>query len=202
MNKQMMGIAFFLNICYNKTGDSMILISLADIERKAQHTHAHRLLRECLRHYGINYTESTPVVRGRYGKPMLEEHPEIHFNLSHGDGIAACIVGGRKCGIDCEKIREFRPNILKRVLSEQEQEYFGGVPDDEKNAAFFRLWTLKEAYIKAIGMGLSFPMNKAEFLLSGDGFSTCVEGYEFRQYIIRGEFVVSVCTAIDESEKL
>lgn len=180
----------------------MTAISLIDIDKKNQHSHAHRLLRECLKSYGINYNESTPIVKGRYGKPMLEEHPEIHFNLSHGDGIAACIINDRECGIDCERIREFSPNILKRVFSGQEQEFFGSVPDDEKNAAFFRIWTLKEAYIKAIGMGLSFPMNKAEFILSDNGFSTCIKDYKFRQYIIRGEFVVSVCTAIDESEKL
>lgn len=180
----------------------MTAISLADIGKKNQHIHAHRLLRECLKPYGINYTESTPIVKGRYGKPMLEEHPEIHFNLSHADGIAACIVNDKECGIDCEKIRCFRPNILKKILSEQEQMWFGSVSDDEKNLAFFRLWTLKEAYIKAIGMGLSFPMNKAEFILSNDGFSTCIKDYKFRQYIIRGEFVISVCTAIDESEKL
>lgn len=196
------GLLFFRISVIIFAGDNMTAISLADIEKKDQHIHAHRLLRECLKPYGINYTESTPVVKGRYGKPMLEEYPEIHFNLSHGDGIAACIVHNRECGIDCEKIREFRPNVLKRILSGQEQEFFGSVPDDEKNAAFFRIWTLKEAYIKAIGMGLSFPMNKAEFLLSESGFSTDLEGYKFKQYIIRGEFVVSVCMAIDESEKL
>ena len=180
----------------------MILISLADIEKKDQHTHAHRLLRECLKYYGIHYTESTTVVKGQYGKPMLEEYQDIHFNLSHADGICACIVSDRECGIDCEKIRDFRPGVLKRVFSEQEQEFFGSVPDDEKNSVFFRLWTLKEAYIKAIGTGLSFPMNKAEFFLSDNGFTACIRDYRFRQYIIRGEFVVSVCTAIDESEKL
>lgn len=175
----------------------MMLISLADIEKKDQHIHAHRLLRECLKSYGINYTESTPIVKGRYGKPMLGEHPEIHFNLSHADGIAACIVNDIECGIDCEKIRDFRPNVLKRVFSEQERAFFDSVPDDEKNSVFFRMWTLKEAYIKAIGTGLSFPMNKAEFLLSESGLSTNLEKYKFKQYIIHEEFVVSVCTTID-----
>lgn len=174
----------------------MIAISLADIEKKDQHIHAHRLLRECLRPLGIHYDDSTPIIKGEYGKPALAEHPEIHFNISHSDGIAACIAGKRQCGIDCERIREFRPNILKRVFSEQEQMYFRNVPDEEKNTAFFRLWTLKEAYIKAIGMGLSFPMSKAEFLPDDKGFTANIREYTFRQYIIRGEFVVSVCEKI------
>lgn len=176
----------------------MIAVSLIDIDKKKQHSHAHRLLRECLKPFGVDYGESVTLAKGEYGKPYLAEHPEIHFNLSHGDGIAACIVGGRECGIDCERIRPFRSGVIKRVFSEREMEIFGAIPDEQKDTAFFRLWTLKEAYIKAIGMGLSFPMNQAEFILSGDGFTTNIEEYRFRQYIIRGEFVVSVCMDIDE----
>lgn len=175
----------------------MIAVSLINLDKKEQHTHAHRLLRECLKPFGIDYDESTPIIKGKYGKPALEEHPDIHFNISHADGICACIVSDRECGIDCERIRDFRPNILKRIFSEQEQTYFRNVPDEEKNTAFFRLWTLKEAYIKAIGRGLSFPMNKAEFLPDDKGFTANIREYTFRQYIIRGKFIVSVCTAID-----
>lgn len=174
----------------------MIAVSLINLDKKEQHTHAHSLLRECLKPFGIDYNEFTPIIKGRYGKPALEEHPGIHFNLSHAEGIAACIVCGRECGIDCERIRDFRPNILKRIFSEQEQAYFRNLPDEEKNTAFFRLWTLKEAYIKAIGRGLSFPMNQAEFMLNEKGFTANIEGYEFRQCIIRGEFVMSVCVSL------
>lgn len=176
----------------------MIAVSLINLDKKEQHGHTRRLLRECLKPFGADYVESAALAKGEYGKPYLAEHPEIHFNLSHGDGIAACIVGGRECGIDCERIRPFRSGVIKRVFSEREKEVFWAIPDEQKDTAFFRLWTLKEAYIKAIGMGLSFPMNEAEFILSGDGFTTNIKGYRFRQYIIREKFVVSVCTAIDE----
>ena len=43
------------------------------------------------------------------------------------------------------------------------------LPPEHRDLLFFRLWTLKEAYIKAIGLGLSYPMNKAEFTFSADG---------------------------------
>ncbi len=174
----------------------MMLISLADIEKKYQHTHAHRLLGECLRPFGIEYSEEH-TVRGQYGKPFLPEHPEICFNISHADGICACIAGKGEYGIDCEKVHPYRQNVVKKVFSEREQELFGVTPESQRDMLFFRLWTLKESYIKAIGMGLSFPMNKAEFILSENGFSTNLEGYKFKQYMIHGQFIVSVCTAID-----
>ncbi len=179
----------------------MIAVSLINLDKKEQHTHAHKLLRECLKPFGIEYSEELNA-RGQYGKPFLPEHAEIHFNISHGDGIAACVVGERECGIDCERVRPYRPNVVKRVFSEREQEFFGETPESQRNMLFFRLWTLKEAYIKAIGMGLSFPMNQAEFIPDDSGFAANIPDFKFRQYIIRGKFVVSVCTAIDESEKL
>ena len=175
----------------------MIAVSLTGIDRKNQHSHAHRLLRECLKPYGIAYTENSPVTKGKFGKPSLAEHPEIHYNLSHADGISACIVSGKECGIDCERIRPLRPAVMRRAFSEKEKQLVENTPEEQKNLLFFRLWTLKEAYIKAIGTGLSFPMEQAEFNLTEEGFTTAIEGYKFRQYIIHGEFVVSLCISLD-----
>ncbi len=184
-------------LCYNLSGDIMIAVSLIDIDKKNQHSHAHRLLRECLRPYGIDYTEDSPVTKGEFGKPSLTEHPEIHYNISHADGIAACVVSGSECGIDCERIRPLRENVMRRAFSAREKKLIEEAPEEQKNTLFFRLWTLKEAYIKAVGTGLSFPLEQAEFILTEDGFTTEITGYKFRQYIIRGEFVVSVCVSLD-----
>ncbi|NLT09753.1 MAG: 4'-phosphopantetheinyl transferase superfamily protein [Ruminococcus sp.] len=172
----------------------MLMISLMNIERKAQHSHAHAMLRECLRPYGIDYNDDTPVSRGKMGKPSLADRPDVHFNLSHADGVTACIVSGRECGIDCEGVRPFRQNVIRRVFSEKEKQLFEAAPEEEKNLLFFRLWTLKEAYVKAIGTGISFPMNEAEFSFA-DGEIICSQpDCSFRQYILEGgRFVVSVC---------
>lgn len=176
-----------------RSGDNMTAISLINLNKKEQHSHAHRLLRECLKPFGIDYNGSATVVKGKYGKPSLEEHPEVHFNLSHAKGIAACIVSGRECGIDCESVREFRPNVMKRAFTEAERELVMSSAEDERDLMFFRIWTLKEAYIKMIGKGLSFPLNEAEFGFDNGRIVANLEDCTFRQYIIRGSYVVSIC---------
>lgn len=170
----------------------MIIISLKKISQKEQHSHVHALLRECLKKYGIVYSEKTSVVKNRYGKPSLRDFPEIHYNLSHSDGIAACMVGSRECGIDCEKVRKFRPNVMKRTFTEKECEAVISAPENMQDLMFFRIWTLKEAYIKAIGRGLSFPLKDAEFIINGDKITSNITDCQFRQYILGNrKFVVS-----------
>ena len=172
----------------------MLMISILEQEKKKQHSHAHSLLRECLKTHGICYDENTAVVKNEYGKPSLAERPDICYNLSHSEGICTCIVTDRECGIDCEKVREYRPNVVRRVFSESETADLERIPENERSLYFFRLWTLKEAFVKAVGKGISYPMKEVVFGFDNGRIICSEKGYSFRQYIIRGgEYVVSVC---------
>ena len=172
----------------------MIMISLTCTDRVGLHRHAHRLLGECLKLRKIEYSEDTPVIKGRMGKPSLAEHPDVHYNLSHAEGITACIVSDYECGIDCEKVRKYRPNVMKRAFSASERKMVESAPEAEKDLIFFRLWTLKESYVKAIGSGISYPMDTVEFRFEGDRIITDLPGCRFRQFIIKGgSFVAAVC---------
>ena len=180
---------------------NMLMISMTDLDKKAVRAHAHKLLRECLKPMGVDYGEDTPVTKGKMGKPSLSERPDIHYNISHADGIAACIVSDRECGIDCEKVREYRPNVMKRAFSEKERKMVESAPEKERDILFFRLWTLKEAYVKAIGIGISYPMNEVEFSFRGNEIISDRKGCRFRQYIIdKGRFVTAVCELEDSAE--
>lgn len=176
----------------------MLLISLKEVPKKEQRSHAHNLLRECLRTRRIEYiTDETPVVRGEHGKPSLAEHPEIKYNMSHADGIAVCLVSDRECGVDCEGVRPYRPNVVRRSFSESEKRLIENADENQRDLLFFRLWTLKEAYVKAIGIGISYPLNTVEFSFSDNSITSSVTGYRFRQYILKnGRFIVSVCEKI------
>ena len=71
-------------------------------------------------------------------------------------------------------------------------------PEDKKSELFFRLWTLKEAYVKAIGVGISYPMNTVEFSFDSGRIITNIKDCRFRQYIVGNrEFIVSVCEMIE-----
>lgn len=172
----------------------MILISTERVLKNEQHKHAHSLLSRALKELGIDHVPNvTPVVFGAHGKPSLAERPDVHYNISHADGIATVAVSEFECGIDCERVREYDPRVMKRVCSETEQALISDAPEAERDLLFFRLWTLKEAYVKALGSGLSFPLREAEFSFAGDEILTGLSGCAFTQYILNGEFAVAVC---------
>ncbi|MBK8983267.1 MAG: 4'-phosphopantetheinyl transferase superfamily protein [Ignavibacteria bacterium] len=100
----------------------------------------------------FSYTET--------GKPFIE-NSKIHFNLSHsGDRciIAVSLTAGT--GVDIEKVRDSEDLIIiaERYFSETEIIYLKNFQEKEVTNNFFRIWTLKEAFIKAIGEGLSFRL--------------------------------------------
>ena len=90
-----------------------------------------------------------------HGKPSL---PGIHFNASHSGDLWACAVGGdQQIGLDIEQIRPMRDQeaIARRFFAPVECDAIVQYPAEERPKAFFRCWTRKEAYIKALGDGLS-----------------------------------------------
>jgi 4'-phosphopantetheinyl transferase len=97
------------------------------------------------------------------GKPILAVDCGIHFNVSHS-GQVALFAFARDCevGIDVEQIRPLPEmlSIAERFFSAEETAELVETPDDERERAFFRCWTRKEAYIKATGEGLSAPLDQ------------------------------------------
>ncbi len=155
-------------------------------------------MRECLKIYNIDYiTDKTPVTFNEYNKPSLTDFPEIKYNISHSNGIAVCLVSPKECGVDCEKIRPYSLNVVKRSFSENEKNLIQNTPENERDLLFFRLWTLKESYVKAIGTGISYPLNSVEFSFSSNKIISSIKNYRFKQYILKnGKFVVSICEKI------
>ena len=97
-----------------------------------------------------------------WNKPSLKKHPYIHFNISHcRNAIAIAISFSAPIGIDIEAIREYSPFSLNRCFSKEEADYIKNSINPNKE--FFRLWTLKESYVKAIGLGMNYPMRKVIF---------------------------------------
>lgn len=161
-----------------------------------QHDVAHRLLSLALeREYGI---ESYTLGKSSHGKPYLEGYDNIKINLSHCSGLAVCAVGEYALGVDCEQLRAVRDGVVRRVCTENEA--YDIEHSETPKLTFTRLWTLKESFVKAVGRGISYPMKNAEFSFSGTDIYTNVTGASFRQWVIGGRYVISLCMKPQESE--
>jgi len=106
-----------------------------------------------------------------HGKPSLHSacNPQdLRFNLSHSGGIALIALAvATEVGIDVERIRENFSclEIAREFFTAAEYEHICATDPALRNEVFFSYWTHKEAYIKAIGEGLSFPLNQFEVSL-------------------------------------
>jgi len=97
-----------------------------------------------------------------HGKPVLLDDPDLHFNLSHSNG-RALIATARGSAIGCDI--EWRnpelacPRVAKRLFAPEEYEALTALPPEQWVAGFYNCWTRKEAYVKALGLGLSYPLH-------------------------------------------
>ncbi len=108
-----------------------------------------------------------------YGRPALIDKgsPEVHFNLTNTQGLVGCLVGSHEeVGVDAEALdrRSRTVEVADRFFSPAEVAALRRTKGEEQQFTFFRFWTLKEAYIKARGMGLALPLSQFAFALDED----------------------------------
>jgi 4'-phosphopantetheinyl transferase len=136
------------------------------------------LTRGRLRILLASYLSSSPLdlcfSYSTHGKPGLSKPAPaagLSFNVSHTDGFAICAFArNRKIGIDVEHVRKNfdAEQIAERFFSVAERAALRNLPEERRHEAFFRCWTRKEAYIKAIGEGLSHPLHQFDVSLTAD----------------------------------
>ena len=110
-----------------------------------------------------------------YGKPALSGEAGICFNVSHSRDLALfAFTAGAEIGIDIEHIRRdfVFEDIAEKFFSPKETAVLRAIPEELKAEGFFNCWTCKEAYIKALGEGLSRPLES--FSVSFDSQSSDV----------------------------
>jgi 4'-phosphopantetheinyl transferase len=159
------------------------LLSADEADRRARfHFEADRrdfaFARGMLRTLVAAYLKTDPrEVRFRYseyGKPSLAPagaEPDLQFNLSHTQGaVLLAICRQRAIGVDVERVREdFSPQeIATRFFSLSEQQALMRLPKAEQRPAFFHCWSRKEAFLKARGHGLSFPLEQFDVSIGVD----------------------------------
>lgn len=138
---------------------------------------AHALLRVLLQHLAGRPAAAWRFVSGSRGKPALRpDHrlDRLAFNISHAPGAVACAMTlDHAIGVDIEDVERSGRllEIADAYFAPAELAILRAAPHAAQRAVFFRLWTLKEAYIKAHGDGLSLPLDQFALSLSPLGIA-------------------------------
>ncbi len=131
---------------------------------------AELLLREVVVERGVARRSEVVFGSSENGKPRLDSHPDFQFNLSHSGEWVVCATGSAVVGVDVERIRSRVTDLVPRVLSGAEREEFDRLAEIDQRQYFCTRWALKEAYAKAIGVGVGLPFHEmtAEVGEAGD----------------------------------
>ncbi|HVZ73442.1 MAG TPA: 4'-phosphopantetheinyl transferase superfamily protein [Polyangia bacterium] len=141
---------------------------------RARHLAAHALARAAL-------STTAPLIAPAAWRFVTNAHgrPEVapeqlagapRFNLSHTHGLVACAVArDREVGVDVEHTepKTLDLEVARAVFAPAEVDAIVALPEAERRARFFAIWTLKESYIKARGLGLALPLQKFAFTPDG-----------------------------------
>lgn len=127
------------------------------------------------------------------GKPVFPGENSPYFNISHSGGYVVLVFGERPLGVDIESVKGTNLKVAKRFFRQEEYEDLAKKTGAEQADAFCRMWTGKEAVIKAHGAGLSIPLDS--FSVLGKRIECSGRQYELHQQKITEagqEFWISV----------
>jgi 4'-phosphopantetheinyl transferase len=172
------------------------------------------LVRTVLSRYAAVRPQDWAFSAGEHGRPAISAPwpaPPLEFNISHSaDLVMLGVTSGRTLGIDTESVAARDADIdgLDRYFAAEESAALLALPSHERRRRFFELWTLKESYIKARGMGLAIGLDAFRFELGGErqltlhmrpGLGDSPERWRLWQLILRGDYLVGVCAARGEA---
>lgn len=146
--------------------------SLRSEVKRRQSVGAGYLLFLLKKHFSI---EEEPVICSG-GKPVFPGNSEVYFNLSHSGDYAALAFGRKPLGVDIECVKRANLKVAKRFFQKEEYEYLAEREGAEQADAFFRIWTAKEAVVKAAGGGLCVPLDS--FCVLEERLKCCGNVYE------------------------
>lgn len=144
---------------------------------------SHGILRDILSRYLGTEPAFLFFEKEAQGKPKLawagERAADLRFNMSHSNGCAAYAVAlNREVGIDLEYIRRAvdGAGLARRFFSQREYDTLAALSGESQARRFFEYWTCREAFLKALGTGLRFPLNELQVSLPIDGDEAEIRG--------------------------
>ncbi len=93
-------------------------------------------------------------IRNENGKPYIKNAPNFHYNISHSGRWALCAISAKEIGADIEQMKPINMEVLRRIATDREIEAVEQKTGQERDKAFYTLWTAKESYLKYLGLGI------------------------------------------------
>lgn len=165
---------------------------------------SHAILRRLLSKYCNCDQKKILYNYNAFNKPSLNNDYNINFNLSHSfhRGIIA-ITKNHPIGIDIEymKNKPILDDLAKRFFSAHEYNEYKILPQQQKTLGFYNCWTSKEAFVKAVGMGLTFPLKnftvnlnpelKAK-ILSSKNQTININEWKLHRFIVENQYCIAI----------
>lgn len=163
--------------CFNDLLLSKLWYCLSDFEKEQalefhnkslsnRYIISHSIIKCILSYYLQQSPKEIKFIKNEYGKPFLN-HSNIQFNISHSNNMIYYIIGfNNKVGVDIE-FNDYIVDIIelsKIVLTNKEIETLNTLSPQKQIKLFYDIWTIKEALVKAIGEGLTYPIFNIETL--------------------------------------
>lgn len=139
------------------------------------------LAKEMISEYCKIPVQDIQLQKDTNGKPFVKDLG-VEFNISHSGKYVICAISDKPIGVDIEQIRELDLSISKKFCNDKELKYIfdGSISKKESIKRFFEIWTFKEAYLKMLGVGLSFLDNTPDFFkckkntINVNGYIICI----------------------------
>jgi len=136
------------------------------------------------------------VGRNAYGKPHVKDRSGIYYNISHSGKYVVCGLAAGSLGIDIEEVRPIDLDIAKSFFHPKEYDYIVSRETDQQIDSLYDFWTLKESYIKYLGVGLNKSLDSFYFNLAGptiEFYSKENHPAYFYRYGIEDNYKLAVC---------
>lgn len=178
-------------------------VAKADRFRSARDREAFVATRGALRTLVASYLGTPPEAvtfgYGHKGKPEVEG---LSFNVSHAGDVALVAVGAGRVGVDVEEMQPEVPMraLARRFFTAAENEALSAMSGDDLVRGFYGCWTCKEAFVKAVGEGLSFELDRVEVavrpllarVVSIDGDEGAAAGWTLRDVQVGPGYAAAV----------
>ncbi|MBO5209890.1 MAG: 4'-phosphopantetheinyl transferase superfamily protein [Lachnospiraceae bacterium] len=157
-------------------------------------------LHRALMEYGLE-ERMMEYDNGEQGKPFFRYYPEIFFSLSHSGDYAICSVGEAEIGNDIEKVKNGRLRVAERFFAEEENKWImQAETEDEMEERMFRLWTMKESFLKVTGLGMSLVLKDFTVSIRENNEVSIGQHINEKKYFLK-EYPMPTDVAVNEPYK-